>query len=86
MSRMGEIVMEIEELLLSGRLSNELIAKALNVPVEWVDETEERLSGYDIECETTDGYDDSMDGDHESALASVGWGTDEDYGYADEVF
>jgi len=24
-------------------------------------------------------YDDSMDGDHESALASVGWGTDEDY-------
>ncbi len=27
-----------------------------------------------------DGYDDSMDGDHESALASCGWGTDEDYG------
>ena len=27
-------------------------------------------------------YDDSMDGDHESALASAGWGTDEDYGYA----
>lgn len=25
-------------------------------------------------------YDDSMDGDHESALASCGWGTDEDYG------
>lgn len=28
-----------------------------------------------------DYYDDSMDGDHESALASCGWGTDEDYGY-----
>ncbi len=27
-----------------------------------------------------DEYDDSMDGDHESALASAGWGTDEDYG------
>jgi hypothetical protein len=26
-------------------------------------------------------YDDSMDGDHESGLASAGWGTDEDYGY-----
>lgn len=26
-------------------------------------------------------YNDSMDGDTESALASVGWGTDEDYGY-----
>ena len=27
-----------------------------------------------------DNYDESMDGDHESALASAGWGTDEDYG------
>lgn len=27
-----------------------------------------------------DEYDDSMDGDHESALASAGFGTDEDYG------
>lgn len=25
--------------------------------------------------------DDSMDGDHDSAMASAGWGTDEDYGY-----
>jgi hypothetical protein len=24
-------------------------------------------------------YDDGMDGDHASALASAGWGTDEDY-------
>lgn len=24
-------------------------------------------------------FDDSMDGDHESGLASAGWGTDEDY-------
>jgi hypothetical protein len=24
-------------------------------------------------------YDDSMDGDHESAFRSAGWGTDEDY-------
>ena len=23
----------------------------------------------------------SMDGDHDSAMASAGWGTDEDYGY-----
>ena len=28
-------------------------------------------------------YDESMDGDHESALASAGWGTDEDYGLFD---
>lgn len=25
-----------------------------------------------------------LDGDHESALASAGWGTDEDYGYYGE--
>jgi hypothetical protein len=31
-------------------------------------------------------YDDSMDGDHESGLASAGWGTDEDYGhYGDDI-
>jgi hypothetical protein len=28
--------------------------------------------------------DESMDGDHQSALASCGWGTDEDYGYYGE--
>ena len=28
-----------------------------------------------------DDYEFSLDGDHESALASAGWGTDEDYGY-----
>lgn len=27
-----------------------------------------------------DEIDESMDGDHASALASAGWGTDEDYG------
>ena len=31
-----------------------------------------------------DSFDDSMDGDAESALASAGWGTDEDYGYYGE--
>lgn len=33
------------------------------------------------ECGHEDGYDDSMDGDHDSAMTSCGWGTDEDYGY-----
>lgn len=36
--------------------------------------------------ENEDFYDDSwddesMDGDHDSAMESAGWGTDEDYGY-----
>lgn len=29
-------------------------------------------------------YDESMDGDFDSAMASAGWGTDEDYGCYDE--
>lgn len=29
----------------------------------------------------SDEYDDSMDGDFDSAMASAGYGTDEDYGY-----
>ena len=33
------------------------------------------------EVEDDNDYDDSMDGDHESGLASAGWGTDEDYGH-----
>ena len=37
------------------------------------------------EVDWNDDYDDSMDGDHESGLASAGWGTDEDYGsYGDD--
>ena len=31
-------------------------------------------------------YDESLDGDHTSALASAGWGTDEDYGGTHERF
>jgi hypothetical protein len=34
-----------------------------------------------IQNELDENYDDSMDGDAASALASAGWGTDEDYGY-----
>lgn len=36
------------------------------------------------EVDWHDEADDSMDGDHESALSSAGWGTDEDYGYYGE--
>lgn len=37
------------------------------------------------EIDWYDEGDDSMDGDAESALASAGWGTDEDYGYYGDV-
>lgn len=40
-----------------------------------------------IDCDELGGdddYDDSMDGDFDSAMASAGFGTDEDYGYYGE--
>ncbi len=39
---------------------------------------------YDLSVEPD--LDESMDGDHASALASAGWGTDEDYGYCGDDF
>jgi len=47
--------------------------------VRVVSEACERLHSRLVE-QSDDCYDDSMDGDHGSALASAGWGTDEDYG------
>ena len=71
MSKMSELAMEIEQLYLQGY--NEFtIATMLNVPVELVDNFV--ASFMDVE------YNESMDGDFDSAMASAGMGTDEDYG------
>jgi len=71
MSKMGELAMQIEELYIQGY--NEFtIATMLNVPVELVDNFV--ASFMDAE------YNDDMDGDFDSAMASAGYGTDEDYG------
>ena len=71
MSKMSELAMEIEDLYLQGY--NEFtIATMLNIPVELVDGFV--ASFMDAE------YNESMDGDFDSAMASAGMGTDEDYG------
>jgi hypothetical protein len=71
MSKMAELAMEIEQLYLQGY--NEFtIATMLNVPVELVDNFV--ASFMDVE------YNENMDGDFDSAMASAGMGTDEDYG------
>jgi len=71
MSKMAELAMEIEQLYLEGY--NEFtIATMLNVPVELVDNFV--ASFMDVE------YNESMDGDFDSAMASAVYGTDEDYG------
>lgn len=71
MSKMSELAMEIEQLYLQGY--NEFtIATMLNMPVELVDNFV--ASFMDVE------YNESMDGDFDSAMVSAGMGTDEDYG------
>lgn len=71
MSKMAELAMEIEQLYLQGY--NEFtIATMLNIPVELVDNFV--ASFMNVE------YNESMDGDFDSAMASAGMGTDEDYG------
>ena len=79
MSKMSELAMEVEELYNQGY--NEFsIATMLNVPVELVD----NFVASFMEVE----YNESMDGDFDSAMASAGMGTDEDYGvsYGDSEF
>ena len=71
MSKMSELAMEIEQLYLEGY--NEFtIATMLNIPVELVDNFVASFMNAE--------YNESMDGDFDSAMASAGMGTDEDYG------
>lgn len=71
MSKMSELAMEIEQLYLQGY--NEFtISTMLSIPVELVDNFV--ASFMDVE------YNESMDGDFDSAMASAGMGTNEDYG------
>ena len=55
---------------------------ASNFAQQWLDENDEQVAEQDAaEYASEREYDDGMDGDHESALASAGFGTDEDYGH-----
>lgn len=78
MSTMSNLMLEIQEVIEEGELSFRQIAEKFDVPVGWVDEAARELQeqyGEEMEGESDDGY----------ALASAGFGTDEDYGsFGDE--
>jgi len=73
MSEMNQMIMDIQSDIADGILSFGAIAERYNInraDVELIaDEMMEQQ------------YDESMDGDFDSAMASAGYGTDEDYGY-----
>lgn len=76
MSRMSSLVIDLMEAVETGA-SFETIARQFDVPVRWVMEAAELMDN------PQDPDPGEMDGDAASALASVGWGTDEDYGGGD---
>ena len=71
MSKMAELALEIEDLYVQG-YNVYTIGTMLNIPVEMVDEFVANFMNVE--------YNESMDGDFDSAMASAGMGTDEDYG------
>ena len=77
MSKMANLALEIEEHIAEGYLSFGRIAEMY----EQYGITREDVELIANEMAEQDSYDDSMDGDHDSAMASAGFGTDEDYGY-----
>ena len=71
MSKMSDLQISIQDDLNAGLLSFAEIATKYDIPLSWVDATA---------TEVADHYDESMDGDFDSAMTSAGYGTDEDYG------
>jgi steroid 5-alpha reductase family enzyme len=75
MSYMSELDLELREAFAKG-FTAAVAADLAGVPVEMVQAFFEVLAD-----EQDAEYDESMDGDFDSAMASAGYGTDEDYGY-----
>ena len=80
----SDILIDIEDLWAEGKFSDE-IAEIINkqygtayTDVEVDAAIEQILDAQD------QAYNDDMDGDFDSAMASAGFGTDEDYGYYGE--
>jgi hypothetical protein len=83
---MSDLHLSVVDELNRGQLSWSEIAYKLDIPVAWVEVVSEEVHStlntlnaiFDID---QDFMNDSMDGDFDSAMASAGYGTDEDYGY-----
>ena len=77
MSAFKDMLIDIQESIERGTLSYQQIANMYGLPVKDVMLiAEELMDQYDDAR-----YDDYMDGDFDTAMASAGMGTDEDYGY-----
>lgn len=76
------IVSLVQDEISAGELTWAQIAEKFNIPVWDVEMIFEEMMD-----QMAEDYSESMDGDFDSAMASAGFGTDEDYGYyGDEEF
>jgi hypothetical protein len=80
MSRMSDLHLTLSCAIQDGEYTFAELAEMYNVPFEWVNNLARELAADGVE-DRLDDFDESMDGDFDSAMASAGYGTDEDYGY-----
>lgn len=74
MGAIKEQITAILEILEDTDMDFEVVANYFKISPQEVYEIASEYGDFDR-------YDDSMDGDFDSAMASAGFGTDEDYGY-----
>jgi hypothetical protein len=77
MSAFKDMLIDIQESIERGTMTYQQIANMYGIPVKDVMLIAEELMDQFDDSQ----FDDSMDGDFDSAMASAGMGTDEDYGY-----
>ena len=77
MSAFKDIMIDIQETIERGTMSFQQIADIYGLPRADVELIAQELMDQFDDSQ----FDDSMDGDFDSAMASAGMGTDEDYGY-----
>lgn len=81
MGTFTNILIDIEEMWADG-MPFDQIAEAINKQYGTIYTEAEIDAAIEQIIEAQDqGYNDDMDGDFDSAMASAGFGTDEDYGY-----
>jgi hypothetical protein len=84
MGTFTNILIDIEEMWADG-MPFDQIAEAINKQYGTIYTEAEIDNAIEQIIEAQDqGYNDDMDGDFDSAMASAGFGTDEDYGYYGE--
>jgi uncharacterized protein YdbL (DUF1318 family) len=77
MSKFKDMIVDIQEDLERGKLSFQQIADFYGISVGDVETIAKEVANQIDDSQ----YNEPMDGDFDSGMASAGFGTDEDYGY-----